>query len=122
MPNLAAGVMSALTSAGVEVVSVSIGHAGDRATWKVLPASLQSAAQPIIDAFNPNDPQLATDEIDRETDVKLRGVIDHVITAVSDELAKAGVSIGAPRLFAERVRSRVIELSRSPIIRPKKGG
>lgn len=53
---LTARVDAALRAAGVAITSVSIGDAANRATWKVQPANLQAQAQPVIDAFNPNDP------------------------------------------------------------------
>lgn len=46
----------AIRSAGVSIVSVSIGDPANKATWTVQPVSLQAAAQPTIDAFNPTDP------------------------------------------------------------------
>lgn len=45
-----------LQSAGVPVVGVDIVDAASPATWVVRPSDLQAAAQPIIDAFDPNDP------------------------------------------------------------------
>lgn len=56
MAPLDARLKAALIAAGVTPVSVSIGDVGNKATWKVQPASLQSAAQPIIDAFDNTDP------------------------------------------------------------------
>lgn len=53
---LAARLTRALTDAGIAVVGVSIGNPSDKTTWKVQPANLQSAAQPIINAFDPTDP------------------------------------------------------------------
>jgi hypothetical protein len=47
-----------LKAAGVPIVGVSIGDPNDRSTWKVQPESLQSQAQPIIDAYV--DPTPAT--------------------------------------------------------------
>lgn len=46
----------ALKNAGVSITGVSIGDSANKATWKVSPANLQAAAQPTIDAFDPNDP------------------------------------------------------------------
>ena len=53
---MAARLHAAIVAAGVAITSVSIGRYADKATWKVTPATLQAAAQPIIDAFNPDDP------------------------------------------------------------------
>lgn len=63
MANEPARLERALKAAGFPVVSVSIGNLNDRATWKVLPASLQAAAQATIDAFNANDPTLIAQEL-----------------------------------------------------------
>lgn len=62
MSNIAARLYRALLAAGVPVVMVSIGDERDRRTWKVQPSSLQAAAQALINAFDPNDPQLLIDE------------------------------------------------------------
>ena len=51
-----------LRQAGLPLVSVSIGAQADKQTWTVLPEQLQAQAQPLIDAFDPNDPaHLAAD-------------------------------------------------------------
>lgn len=42
----------ALHTGGVSVDGISIGDSADKRTWLVQPASLQSAAQSIIDAFD----------------------------------------------------------------------
>ena len=54
--NDAARLDRVLKAAGVPIVSVSIGRRTDKSTWTVQPSDLQAAAQPIIDAFDPNDP------------------------------------------------------------------
>ena len=58
----------ALKLAGVAITGVSIGDDANRATWRVQPSSLQAAAQPTIDAFNPDDPAYVTAEHDAEID------------------------------------------------------
>ena len=58
----------AIRSAGIPITGVSIGDDANKATWCVLPRDLQAAAQPTIDAFNPNDPAHATAEKDAEID------------------------------------------------------
>ena len=50
--------------AGHQIVGVSIGDAADKRTWRVSPSSLQAACQPIIDAFDPDDPAHAVAELD----------------------------------------------------------
>jgi hypothetical protein len=45
-----------LRAAGLAIVCVSVPDATNRATWRVSPPELQEQAQPIIDAFDPDDP------------------------------------------------------------------
>lgn len=80
MSTLAARLDRTLKAAGVAVVSVSIGMDTDKATWTVQPASLQGAAQSIIDAFDPNDPAL--DVADRDAAIKQALDTDRLISAV----------------------------------------
>ena len=56
MSNIAARLDRVLRAAGLAIDGVSIGDEANRATWKVVPVSLQAAAQPHIDSFNPDDP------------------------------------------------------------------
>lgn len=46
----------ALRTVGLAIVGVSIGNDANRATWTVSPVTLQAAAQPHINAFDPDDP------------------------------------------------------------------
>lgn len=66
MQTLAARVHRAITNAGISIVSVVIGETANKATWLVQPTSLQAAAQPTIDAFNPDDPAYAAADLDAE--------------------------------------------------------
>jgi len=60
-----------LTAASVHVTDVSIGQRADKSTWLVEPSSLQTAAQPIIDAYvEPTPAQLADEDAERETTEK----------------------------------------------------
>ena len=59
---------SVLLAAGVPIIGVDIGTSTDSTTWRVRPPSLQAAAQPTIDAFDPNDPAYLTAERDAEID------------------------------------------------------
>lgn len=52
--NTAARVLRAVQAVVPQVTDVSIGVDTDRSTWIVVPANLQGAAQPTIDAFDPN--------------------------------------------------------------------
>lgn len=54
----------AIKAAGVPITGVSIGDQADRTTWRVHPATLQAAAQPTIDAFDPTDPAHVTADLD----------------------------------------------------------
>ena len=63
---LAARLDRAIKAAGVAIVGVSIGDPVNKATWKVQPSSLQTAAQPTIDAFNQNDPAHEQAELDAQ--------------------------------------------------------
>lgn len=60
----AARLDKAIRAAGVPITSVSIGDDANKATWTVQPSTLQVAAQPTIDAFNPADPAHAIAEAD----------------------------------------------------------
>lgn len=44
-----------LINAAVSIDGVSIGNRADKSTWRVSPSSLQSAAQPTIDAFDTSE-------------------------------------------------------------------
>lgn len=52
----------AIRAAGVAIVGVSIGSEQDRSTWRVEPATLQAAAQPVIDSFEAPTPNTLLDE------------------------------------------------------------
>lgn len=62
----------AVKVAAVPITGVSIGDPANRSTWKVAPSSLQTAAQPTIDAFNPDDPAIPLAEADASADVYYR--------------------------------------------------
>lgn len=80
MANTAARLDRALKAAGVAVVSVSIGVETDRRSWTVQPASLQGAAQALIDSFNPDDP--AVEQADLDTAIKVELDQGRLISAV----------------------------------------
>lgn len=63
---LSAHLVRSITVAGVPIVSVALGDHANKATWTVLPAELQEQAQPIIDAFNPNDPAHVAADLDEQ--------------------------------------------------------
>ena len=62
MRRIASWLDTACKTAGYVIAGVSIGDPDDKSTWKVHPTSFQIACQPIIDAFDPNDPALLTAE------------------------------------------------------------
>jgi hypothetical protein len=68
---LAARLKQQLVAAGVSVTDVSIGQRADKSTWLVEPSLLQTAAQPIIDAYvEPTPAQLLDEDSERETTEK----------------------------------------------------
>lgn len=71
MRTLAARLYRAIRDAGVAITSVSIGSDADKATWAVQPTSLQAAAQPVIEAFNPDDPAHDIEELTLEATGRL---------------------------------------------------
>lgn len=77
MNTLAARLDAAIRAAGVPIDGVSIGNEQNRATWRVVPASLQAQAQPIIDAFVVPTPDQVKDEAAiRDVDAKaLKAVV-----------------------------------------------
>lgn len=108
-----------LQGAGVSVISVTIIDAANKATWMVTPSSLQAAAQPIIDAFNANDPAFAITEADAKTDAVFADIIDDVLTALIEQWdamhaeSTAGTLKGNASLYKQRIRSRVRVLRRA---------
>lgn len=63
-----ARIEQAIKAAGVPITGMSFGSLTDKATWKVQPETLQGAAQPIINAFNPTD--VAYEQAELDTQVK----------------------------------------------------
>lgn len=53
-----------LRAAGLAITGVSIRTAGDKTTWTVQPSNLQAEAQPLIDAFDPDDQGQVTADLD----------------------------------------------------------
>lgn len=78
--NLAARLEAAIRTAGVPIVGVSIGDPAAKVTWKVSPSSLQGAAQPIIDAFDMNNPAHEQAELDARVKAALDN--ERLISAV----------------------------------------
>ena len=57
-------VLRALQRAGVAVTGIQILASSQRSSWRVQPPALQAAAQPVIDAFNPEAPEILAAERD----------------------------------------------------------
>lgn len=63
---IASRLEAALKAANLPIIGVSLFDEADRSTWKVSPAYLQPQAQPVIDAFDPNDPALVAAELEKQ--------------------------------------------------------
>lgn len=83
MVNAVARLERALKAAGLAVVGVSPVAGGG---WKVWPDALQPAAQPIIDAFDPNAPAHETAEREAEVVVHLdqERIFSAIVWAILD--------------------------------------
>ena len=66
MAPIADRVDAAIKRAGVAIVGLTIGDEREKATWRVQPPALQSAAQPTIDAFDPSNPADAQAALEAE--------------------------------------------------------
>ena len=91
----------AIRAAGIPVVSVSIGDDQDRATWRVHPAELQGAAQPVINAFVRPTPA----QLDDERAEAVMG--DKALQAVALALWEC---IPAPTMTRVQLKRRVVEI------------
>ena len=89
MLNIAQRLDRVLRAAGIAIVGVSIANEADKSTWKVSPATLQTAAQLHIDTFNPDDPVHEQAELDAAVRayVDAERLISAVIWAVIDTFA-----------------------------------
>jgi len=87
--------LAALRTAGLAVTNVRIGDVEKKASWTVEPANLQSSAQPVIDAFCPEDPAHDAAELDARVKQALdderliSAVVWEVIAAVNPPVTKA---------------------------------
>lgn len=101
----------------VPIVGVSIGDPADKATWRVSPPELQAQAQPIIDAFNANDPDFAAEDADASVDDVFASVAGDLVTAMLENFAamQAEVTAGTfkPALWKQRLRARMQILRRA---------
>lgn len=107
----------ALKVKGIPIVGVSIGNEADRATWTVQPPELQAQAQPIIDAFDPNDPAAAHAETDAIVDVVFDAIHGDIVTAMLEHLPDiladgAAHALKPAAIYKQRLRNRVKVLQR----------
>lgn len=105
---IAQSVDAAVRAAGVPIVGVSIGDPANKATWKVRPPSLQAAAQPTIDAFNPADPAHALAVADAQAAIEYRRMNRLAMFAV---MAEAYNPAWATMTNAQR-RAEVVRLAK----------
>lgn len=117
---LAAALERAIRNAGVPVISVSMpADEHDKSGYKVHPPSLQAAAQPTIDAFNPDDAEHVLADADLRTDAQLASVSDDLLTALIEHWpamqaeAQAGTLKGNLSTWKQRIRGRVKVLRRA---------
>ena len=98
MLSLAARLDAAIRAAGHPITGVSLVD-GDKSTWRVQPASLQAAAQPVIDAFvEPTPQQLADERAIEEADLKILKAIVMELHAI----------IPAPKPTLAQLRNAII--------------
>lgn len=86
---LAERVEQAIKDGGVAITTITIGDAATRSTWRVRPVHLQSAAQPIIDAFTEPTPNTLLEEDADEkllSDKRFKAVIDALWEAIPNPL------------------------------------
>ena len=97
---LASQLLIALKQAGLAVESVSIVSA-DKSTWLVQPASLQAAAQPVIDAFVPDAVTVLEAEAKRVLDQErlISAVVWTVIDTYSAPATKAKYTAARTKLI-----------------------
>lgn len=98
---IAARVQAAIQAGGVPIEDVSIGDKQVRSTWKIRPASLQAAAQPIIDAYV--EPT-ATQMLDEDAQ---RGVNDRKLQAVALALWEC---IPNPLMTKAQMKARAVAI------------
>ncbi len=88
-----------LRAAGLPIVGVSIGEPAMRTTWTVQPESLQKQAQPIIDAFDPDDPAHAIAEAQYQTAQALKQPVMQALLALIVGEKPASVEAAAAQVL-----------------------
>ena len=117
--NVAGWVANAIRAAGVPIVGVSIGDATDRTTWKVQPSSLQSAAQPTIDSFDPDDPAYEQAELDAAVTHALDGerLSSAIVWVILKQMFPADTDAQTRTKFGV-ARTRIIDAYKSQSWKP----
>lgn len=80
MSSLVTQLDRAIRAAGIAIDGVSVEDPADKRTWHVNPASLQSAAQATIDAFDPAAAVVVNADLDAE--VLQRMDLDRIFSAI----------------------------------------
>lgn len=112
--NLALRLQNMLAEAGVGTPeippTVRIGRRDDKSTWRTHDPSLQVAAQPIIDAFDPNDPAHVTAELDEQVKIMFdkERIFSSLVWAIISTF-DAPVDAPATKRKYNIVRERAIE-------------
>lgn len=114
---LALRLRDAIVAAGVPIDNVSIVDTA-KSTWKVSPANLQAAAQPVIDAFDPNDPAYARADADAEVDAD--AVVADVLAAMLRHWPAIQAEITAGTYKEAQWRPRILATARQ-LRRARKG-
>lgn len=118
MSGIALRLLRTLKAAGCAVVDVSIGDEANRQTWRVIPATLQTAANPIIQAFDPHDPAHeradAEDAVqaDRTLLIGLPALLHH-LPAIVQEIAATGTLNES--LWAQRIEATAVLRARASL-------
>lgn len=98
----------ALKAAGLTVTVRYVGT--DKSTWLVDPPDQQALAQPIIDAFDPNDPQYEQAELDEQVKAELNDrrlssaivwtILKQMYPADTDAQTKTKFGVARTRIIA----------------------
>lgn len=112
MSGTAARLDAALRAAGLAIDGVTVGDPANKATWTVQPASLQGAAQPTIDAFNPTDPTYVQADADAAVDAHLdTTVAGDGVSVLFEQLPAIVADLNAGRydrgVWAQKFRGRL---------------
>lgn len=103
--------------ATVPITDVVLADETDKSTWTVTPASLQAAAQPIINAFDLSAIGLEQGDADADVDTAFDGVVGNIVEALLENFGamQAEAQDGALRvsIWEQRLRRRAKVLRRA---------